>query len=44
MRKNGTHGVTLGKDTVANETIGGGCNQVGTGPKSVLGEEKRTSS
>jgi len=42
VHKNGTRGVTLGKDMVANETIGDGCNQVGTGPKSVLGEEKRT--
>ena len=42
VHKNGTHGVTLGKDMVANETIGDGFNQVGTGPENVLGEEKRT--
>lgn len=42
VHKNGAHGVTLGKDMVVDETIGDGCNQVGTGPKSVLGKEKRT--
>jgi len=42
VHKNGTHGVTVGKDMVANEMIGDWCNQVETGPESVLREEKRT--
>lgn len=38
MRKNDTHSGTLWKDMAANEAIGKGSNQEGTGPK-CLGEE-----